>query len=344
MSVLSRLCAGSAIASVGSIDAQELFGLGAVLVECARPEGCSEVNPRALLVSPLGFLIGVSLGALGGGGSILAVPVLVYAAGETPQAATTTSLVVVGATALGGMFAHLRAGHVRVLPGVVFGLAGIGGALLGTRLNDAVNANVLLLAFAGLMLIAAWRMWANQTEPGAGDEDFVPYPEASAATGVGAATDTATTQRLQVTTVVAAKVLAAGSVVGFITGFFGVGGGFVIVPALVLTLGFGIVHPLTSRARRRRRPALLRGVCSPPARIGPRCRHGRHPTRDVTLSMNTGMGGTALRRRAVPHRRTQLRREPMSTSPPVLAPPRTGSSTTPHPWITRSTSTSGPSA
>jgi uncharacterized membrane protein YfcA len=130
------------------------------------------VNQRALLVSPLGFLIGVSLGALGGGGSILAIPVLVYAAGETPQAATTTSLVVVGATALGGMFAHLRAGHVRVIPGVVFGLAGIGGALLSTRLNDAVNADVLLLAFAGLMLIAAWRMWADQTEPGAGDEDF----------------------------------------------------------------------------------------------------------------------------------------------------------------------------
>ena len=124
------------------------------------------MNPRALLVSPLGFLIGVSLGALGGGGSILAVPVLVYAAGETPQAATTTSLVVVGATALGGMFAHLRAGHVRVLPGVVFGLAGIGGALLGTRLNDAVNANVLLLAFAGLMLIAAWRMWVEPNRAG----------------------------------------------------------------------------------------------------------------------------------------------------------------------------------
>ena len=68
------------------------------------------MNDRAFLVSPLGFLIGVSLGALGGGGSILAVPVLVYAAGESPQAATTTSLVVVGATALVGMFAHLRAG------------------------------------------------------------------------------------------------------------------------------------------------------------------------------------------------------------------------------------------
>jgi uncharacterized membrane protein YfcA len=136
------------------------------------------------------------------------------------------------------MFALLRAGHVRVVPGVVFGLAGIGGALLGTRLNDAVNANVLLLAFAGLMLIAAWRMWVNQTEPGAGDDDCAPHPEASASAGGGTTTLTATTPRLQVTAAVAAKVLAAGSVVGFITGFFGVGGGFVIVPALVLTLGF----------------------------------------------------------------------------------------------------------
>ena len=72
------------------------------------------MNGRALLVSPLGFLIGVSLGALGGGGSILAVPILVYAAGESPQAATTTSLIVVGAASLFGMFTHLRAGRVRV--------------------------------------------------------------------------------------------------------------------------------------------------------------------------------------------------------------------------------------
>ena len=117
------------------------------------------MNGRALLVSPLGFLIGVSLGALGGGGSILAVPILVYAAGESPQDATTTSLVVVGAASFVGMFAHLRAGRVRVLPGIMFGLAGVGGSLIGTSLNHAVDANVLLLAFAALMLVAAWRMW-----------------------------------------------------------------------------------------------------------------------------------------------------------------------------------------
>jgi uncharacterized membrane protein YfcA len=199
------------------------------------------MNGRALLVSPLGFLIGISLGALGGGGSILAVPILVYAAGESPQAATTTSLIVVGAASFVGMFAHLRAGQVRVLPGIMFGLAGIGGSVIGTRLNHSVDANVLLLAFAALMLIAAWRMWVNQATPGAGDEDFEVYPEPEleprgSAPGRGVTVQLGT--RSQVSVAVVVKVLIAGTIVGFITGFFGVGGGFIVVPALVLALGF----------------------------------------------------------------------------------------------------------
>ena len=209
------------------------------------------MNGRAVLVSPLGFLIGVSLGALGGGGSILAVPILVYAAGESPQAATTTSLIIVGAASILGMFAHLRARRVRVLPGILFGLAGVGGSVLGTQLNRSVNENVLLLAFAALMLVAAWRMWANQTEPGAADEDVERRPEIEPTGGVqvmtrAPATRTESTRtestRTRVTGTVVVKVLLAGSVVGFITGFFGVGGGFVVVPALVLALRFDMAE------------------------------------------------------------------------------------------------------
>jgi uncharacterized membrane protein YfcA len=182
---------------------------------------------RALLASPLGFLIGVSLGALGGGGSILAVPALVYAAGQDPKSATTTSLVLVTITALIGIIPHWRAGRVRVAAGAVFGLAGIGGSLLGSAWNEAVDADVLLLAFSMLMLVAAYAMWRRLARP--------------AVRSVGAAAaappELATTAvRLDLPT--AMKVVLAGSFIGVLTGFFGVGGGFVIVPALVLALGF----------------------------------------------------------------------------------------------------------
>ncbi|MGB8860074.1 MAG: sulfite exporter TauE/SafE family protein [Ilumatobacteraceae bacterium] len=183
---------------------------------------------RALLASPLGLLIGLSLGALGGGGSILAVPALVYAAGQTPKHATTTSLVLVALTALIGLAPHWRAGRVRLVAGTIFGLAGIGGSLLGSHWNKAADPNVLLLAFSGLMMIAAYAMWrrVRRTPPATGQPaeatDSLPTDEPAAG--------------IDVVTVV--KVVVAGTGVGLLTGFFGVGGGFVIVPALVLALGF----------------------------------------------------------------------------------------------------------
>jgi uncharacterized membrane protein YfcA len=113
---------------------------------------------RVLLASPLGFLIGLSLGAFGAGGSIIAVPALVYGAGQGAKAATATSLLLVGTAALVGMGAQLRAGRVRVRTGVLFGLAGIAGATAGTALNRGLNPDVLLLGFSGLIVLAAWRM------------------------------------------------------------------------------------------------------------------------------------------------------------------------------------------
>ena len=184
---------------------------------------------RALLASPLGFLIGLSLGTLGGGGSILAVPALVYAAGQTPKHATTTSLILVALTAVIGIVPHWRAGRVRVVAGTAFGLAGIGGSLLGSHWNKAANPDVLLLAFSGLMLVAAYGMWRRATH--------APNPEPLRSVGAAAAPRIdAPSPRLDPKT--SLKVIVAGTIVGLLTGFFGVGGGFVIVPALVLALGF----------------------------------------------------------------------------------------------------------
>ena len=99
-----------------------------------------------------------ALGTLGGGGSILTVPALVYLIGENPQHATTASLVIVGVTAVTGTAGHARAGRVRWGAGLVFGIVGAGGSLLGSALNQLVNPDILLLAFAGLMVLTAAAM------------------------------------------------------------------------------------------------------------------------------------------------------------------------------------------
>ncbi len=180
---------------------------------------------RAFLASPLGFLIGLSLGALGGGGSILAVPVLVYGAGQDPKSATSTSLLLVGSASLVGLFPHHRAGRVRVVTGTAFGLSGIGGSLLGSSLNRRVDPNLLLLGFAALVCVAAWRMVT-------GCPTCTRVGEAAALSGASGYP----AERRGIDPQTVATVLAAGTAVGFLTGLFGVGGGFVIVPALTLAL------------------------------------------------------------------------------------------------------------
>lgn len=188
---------------------------------------------RALLASPLGFLIGLSLGALGGGGSVLAIPALVYAAGQSPRQATATSLLLVGSAALVGMGSHWRAGRVRWGMGVAFGLAGVGGSLAGSALNRHLDANVLLLGFSALVLVAAWRMIVGcPTCTQVGEQREL----LKAADAGGASGSLLTKVRPRVDAALALKVLVAGSAVGFLTGLFGVGGGFVIVPALALLL------------------------------------------------------------------------------------------------------------
>jgi uncharacterized membrane protein YfcA len=153
--------------------------------------------------------IGLLLGLVGGGGSIITVPILVYAIGLSPKDATATSLVIVGLTALLGAMPHAREGRVDLRTALAFGAAGIAGAFAGTWLNHQVSGPMMLLLFGVMMLVVAARM-AFGKKPTPRPADFERHPLA---------------------------VPVAGLAVGVMTGFFGVGGGFLIVPALVLALG-----------------------------------------------------------------------------------------------------------
>lgn len=172
-----------------------------------------------LWIAPLGLSVGVVLGALGGGGAILTVPILVYLLGQSPRAATTGSLIIVGLTALVGLAPHQRAGRVRLAEGVTFGVLGVLGSVVGTRASTSVPAPVLMSAFSALMLVVAGLMTRKRRLARA------------AAVAIAIAEPEAPRPRRR-------NVALAATGVGLLTGFFGVGGGFAVVPALVLALGF----------------------------------------------------------------------------------------------------------
>lgn len=187
-----------------------------------------------LLAVVAGALIGLSLGALGGGGSILAVPVLVVL-GEGPAQATTGSLVVVAATSLAGAVTAHRAGNVLLARGLAFGLVATGGAVAGTRASSAVPEPVLLAAFAVLMLavggLLAVRQWRGRHATPTGRSTRHPVIDDPIITF----SPTFACQCPR-----ALKVLVAATVVGLLTGFLGVGGGFLVVPALLLALSLPV--------------------------------------------------------------------------------------------------------
>lgn len=155
----------------------------------------------------LGFAIGVSLGLLGGGGSILTVPALVYVVGQSPQAAVTASLVIVGANSAMGAFMHRSQGTLNWKVALVFGGVGMAAAYLAAGWSKAVPSSVLMMLFATLMLVVGLFMILKPT-PLAGEEG-----------------------RGWLVTIL------SGAGVGVLTGFLGVGGGFLIVPALVMLVG-----------------------------------------------------------------------------------------------------------
>jgi uncharacterized membrane protein YfcA len=171
----------------------------------------------ALAAIPFGLAIGVSLGMLGGGGSVLAVPVLVYLLGQDVHEATTASLVVVTAGALAGGLSHARGGRVCWRHAVAFTLAALPGVVAGTALGDAVGGGTLIAAFAVVMLAAAAATWRRAGAPGDGGAPRAICPPLRLARDIG-----------------------AGTLVGLLTGFFGVGGGFLIVPTLAVVLALSM--------------------------------------------------------------------------------------------------------
>lgn len=188
----------------------------------------------------LGIVIGLVLGALGGGGGVLVVPALVYVLGQTAQDATTSSVIIVGITAITGTLARLSGGLIDWRTGLAFGVIGIPTAYLGTQLNRHVAQDVLLLAFAAVTLIAAAAMLVDirrhrgqDLNPDDPDQVVDPGPSSGTRTLLAARPGARTCSEIAV---MAGKVLLCGLAVGFLTGFLGVGGGFLVVPALVIVL------------------------------------------------------------------------------------------------------------
>lgn len=186
-----------------------------------------------------GIAIGLSLGLTGGGGSILAVPLLVYGLSVAPHEAVSVSLAAVGTTSLAGAVHRLVGGEIETTTGLLLAVSGIAGAPLGTWVGGLLSQTLLLAMFAGLMVVVAVRMWiAASRSPSPAPGIFV-APRAGAARR-GPACRREPAGDLPLTSPCFFMLLAIGLVTGVFSGLFGVGGGFVIVPALVLLTGLDV--------------------------------------------------------------------------------------------------------
>ncbi len=174
----------------------------------------------SLLALLSGHLVGVSLGATGAGGSLIAVPLLVYVLGRSVQEAVTISLIIVGFSALLGAMGHVRSKEISFRVALMFGATGAPGAWLGARVHALVNEEWVMLLFGLLMLLVSVLLLRNG------------YPSMHASANEIPANSVATSH--------AAKVSGVGLLIGWLTGFFGVGGGFLSVPALMFFVGFPI--------------------------------------------------------------------------------------------------------
>ncbi len=174
-----------------------------------------------LLAALSGTLVGFLLAVFGGGGSVLAAPLLIYVVGiQDPHVAIGTSAAAVGANALAGLFAHARAGRVKWPCASVFGLTGLVGTLAGSTLAKHVEGQRLLLFFAVAMAAVALSMLRPKASEGDPDVHMIPSH--------------------------LVRLVPAGLVIGFAAGFFGIGGGFLIAPGLMASVGMTLAHAQAS--------------------------------------------------------------------------------------------------
>ena len=179
------------------------------------------MSPPDILAVLSGAAVGLVLALIGGGGSILAMPALLYVVGiANPHVAIGTSAMAVSVNAFANLISHARRGNVKWPCAVAFAGAGVIGAALGAAAGKLVDAAVLLPLFALVMIAIGVSMLRRRSD--AGDIEV----------------------RLSLEN--APKILAAGLVVGALSGFFGIGGGFLIVPGLIASSGMTMLHAIGS--------------------------------------------------------------------------------------------------
>jgi uncharacterized membrane protein YfcA len=187
-----------------------------------------------------GSIVGFALGLTGGGGGVFAVPLLVYGLAIAPREAVGISLASVGGTALFGAMPRLVRGEVELRTGLLFAVAGMIGAPVGAYLSKLVPEQVLLVLFAMLMFVVAYRMWSKAKNPKVASGVCTTEGERPINDRDRSACQRDEDGRLRLTSKCARLLILVGLMTGVLSGMFGVGGGFVIVPALVLFSGMAI--------------------------------------------------------------------------------------------------------
>ncbi len=174
---------------------------------------------QQILAVVSGLMVGFTLGLIGGGGSILAVPLLLYLVGyNNPHVVIGTTALAVALTAYANLIPHWRAGNVRWLPAITFAIPGVVGAAVGAQLGKIVPGKQLLFLFALLMIGVAITMLRPA-------KSIAPKPAQSGKTMI-------------------AKTTPVGFLVGALSGFFGIGGGFLIVPGLMFATGMPLLNAI----------------------------------------------------------------------------------------------------